>query len=317
MKGLRIGLHVVAPDAPAAVEAIAEAERLGIDAAWLTLGGTAPDSLAIFAAAAVRTRQILLGTSIVPTFPRHPFAVAQAAKAVAQLAPGRFRLGVGPSHKPTIEGIWGIPFEHPLPHLREYVQILCAALQRGGRVDHEGRFFRVHGDWGAPVDVPVLASGLRRRAFELIGEVADGAITWVVPLEHVRRVAIPALDVGAARVGRSRPAVVMHLGVVAHEDRAAVREAGMKQLGAYARIPFYRAMFVDGGFPEAADGTTSARMLDAIIVSGSENEVAGRLREIGAAGVDEVICTIVQAGSDPRSAAQRTRELLGALSQAD
>src|ERR671917_342456 len=76
----------------------------------------APDA----AAAAVRTTSIELGTAIVPTYPRHPLALAQQALTVADLAPGRLRLGVGPSHRHTMEGVYGLPMGEPLAQLREY-----------------------------------------------------------------------------------------------------------------------------------------------------------------------------------------------------
>src|SRR5215218_3081643 len=116
----RVGLVIYGADARAAVEAIVAAEAAGVRQIWMTQGGTSPDTLAIFAAAAARTSTIRLGTAIVPTYPRHPLALAQQALAVADLAPGRLRLGIGPSHRPTIEGTYGLPMPAPLAHLREY-----------------------------------------------------------------------------------------------------------------------------------------------------------------------------------------------------
>ena len=101
---------------------IQRAEELGIHAAWMTAGGTSLDSMTCFAASAAATTKIKLGTSIVPTYPRHPLVTVQQAQVVAQLAPGRFRLGVGPSHRPTIESM-GIEFDAPLAHLKEYLRI--------------------------------------------------------------------------------------------------------------------------------------------------------------------------------------------------
>ncbi|HEY8417270.1 MAG TPA: LLM class flavin-dependent oxidoreductase, partial [Limnochordales bacterium] len=231
--------------------------------------------------------------------------------------PGRFRLGVGPSHQPMVEGVWGIPFRRPLTHLREYLTILKAALQQGGQVEFSGRFFQVRADWGEPVDLQILASGLRRGSYELIGELADGGISWVTPLHHIQRVAIPAMEEGARRAGRPRPAMVMHVGVAVHEDAAAVREAAMRQFGFYPRVPFYSKMFVEAGYPEAAEGAMSEAMLEAILVAGDEAAVAEGLRRIAAAGVDEVICSVVAAGEDRRASAERTLRFLGDLARAD
>ena len=80
---------------------------------WSTAGGTAADAVTMFAVAAARTTRINLGTSVVPTYPRHPIVLAAQALAIAAFAPGRFRLGVGPSHRPTIEGMFGLPFDTP------------------------------------------------------------------------------------------------------------------------------------------------------------------------------------------------------------
>src|SRR3990170_2622435 len=152
VKGLLIGVQIAEPTVSTAIDAIVRAEELGIDAVWMTLGGVQPDSVSILAVAATRTQRIKLGMSIVPTYPRHPFALAQEAKVVAELAPARFRLGVGPSHQPIMEDSWGIPFQKPLGHLREYLHILRVTLQQGGRVEFEGQFYRVRADWGEPVD---------------------------------------------------------------------------------------------------------------------------------------------------------------------
>jgi len=98
----RVGLAVFGSDALAVVSAIIAAEDAGIKQVWMTQGTPAPDTLSIYAAALVQTTDIRVGTAIVPTYPRHPLALAQQALALGDLAPGRLRLGVGPSHRPTI-----------------------------------------------------------------------------------------------------------------------------------------------------------------------------------------------------------------------
>src|SRR5579859_767268 len=96
----RIGLSILATDAADAVNRIVEAERAGLRQIWLPQGGSGgTDTLMIAALAAVRTTQIRLGTSIVPTYPRHPIVMAQEALAIHDIAPGRLRLGIGPSHR--------------------------------------------------------------------------------------------------------------------------------------------------------------------------------------------------------------------------
>src|SRR5437660_7581588 len=75
----RVGLVVYGTDAAAAVSNIVAAEAAGARQVWMTQGTPAPDTLGIFSAAAVRTSSVRLGTAIVPTYPRHPLALAQQA----------------------------------------------------------------------------------------------------------------------------------------------------------------------------------------------------------------------------------------------
>ncbi|MDP8923171.1 MAG: LLM class flavin-dependent oxidoreductase [Chloroflexota bacterium] len=114
MAVLRAGLVIRRPDPAATLAAIARAEEVGVPAVWSTVGGTNPDAVTLFAAAAARTTRIGLGTAIVPTYPRHPIVLASQALVLAALAPGRLRLGIGPSHRPTIEGMFGLPMGKPL-----------------------------------------------------------------------------------------------------------------------------------------------------------------------------------------------------------
>lgn len=314
MQGLKIGVQIVAPDAPGLLAQIGAAERAGVDVAWMTTGGLAADPLPVFAAAARETERIAFGASILPTFPRHPLALAQAAQVVAQLAPGRLRLGVGTSTKRVIEGIFGIPFQRPQRELREYVTVLKAILQEG-KVSFQGETLRAEGALAAPASMPVMAAALHASAYRLCGEVADGAISWVSPLPYLRDVAAPALRAGATKAGREKPLLVAHIAVAVSDDRAAVREAFRRQLGIYPRFPVYASMFREAGFPEADQGQFSDAMIDAVAISGDEDTVATRLRRLPADGIDEVIVTVLQAGA--AAAAQRTLTALGVAATQD
>ena len=311
MRNLVIGVHIGAMNARDLVAGIVAAERAGIDCAWLTSGGTAADPLAVFAAASQQTERIQFGTSILPTFPRHPLAAVQGAVAVDALAPGRLRLGVGPSHKPAIEGTWGIPFERPLEHLREYLAILRAALYAGA-VDFDGKRLHAHAKLAGPTGVTVMASALRPNGFRVCGELADGAISWVCPLPYLRDVAVPAIAEGAARANRAAPPLVAHVPVAVSEDADAVRAASQRQIGFYPRVPFYSQMFQDAGFPEAKEGRLSDRMIDALVTHGPAEAVKERLRALPSFGAGELLAMpILPQGDD--GALQRTLTALGEL----
>ena len=316
MPDLKISMHILATDAPGLIEGIAAADRAGLDTAWLTVGGPAPDPFAVFAAAAHRAERIQFGTSIVPTYPRHPLAMAQGAMTVDQIAPGRLKLGVGPSHKPAIEGTWGLPFAKPLTHLREYVTVLQAILNEG-RVDFDGELLHAHARIAQPTRVRVMISALREAAFRLSGELTCGGISWMAPLPYIRDVAAPAQRAGADRVGRPKPAMIVHTPVIVSEDRAAIFAAAKRQFGFYQRLPYYSQMLQDAGFPEAAGTEFSERMAEGLILSGSETQVAERILALPEFGVDEMLAAIVQLPDEPEKAHERTVGLLGELAQSD
>ena len=113
MAALRAGLAIRGLNPAETLAAIVRAEERGLRMVWSTVGGTNPDAVTLFAAAVAKTNTIGVGTAIVPTYPRHPIALASQALVLGALAPGRFRLGIGPSHRPTIEGMFGIQMGKP------------------------------------------------------------------------------------------------------------------------------------------------------------------------------------------------------------
>ena len=281
------GVAIQASDAPSAVAQIVQAERAGIPAVWATVGGAGGvDMLAVYAAAAGQTERVLFGTSIVQTWPRHPIAIAQAAAAVHQLAPGRLRLGIGPAHEPAMTRTYGVEWRKPLTQLREYLVVLRALLHEGA-VDFEGEHVTAHARL-APAPMPIMASALQPRSFELCGELADGAISWMCPKPYLLEQALPALHRGAERAGRPAPPLVAHVPIAVSEDLEAVRALARDRLGNYARVPFYLAMFERAGFADAAEGYRDA-LLDGLVVHGTEAEVAAGLRSYLEAGCGEVL----------------------------
>lgn len=305
-----VGVAVHERSVPDTLAMIRRAEQLGVDAVWLTTGGVGPDGLTVFAAAAVQTTRIKLGTAIVPIYPRHPLVVVQQALVLSQLAPGRFRLGVGPSHRPSIEGMYGIPFERPLEHLREYVTILRQALQ-DGTVDVDGRYYHAHARVASPPNLPVLISALRPASYELAGEVADGAISWVTPAPFLRDAARPALLAGAARrTDGRRPLLVGHAFGVVSTDESAVLPVARERLAGYARLPFYQEMLAAAGYPEARQGTVSDALIREIVLFGDENAVRAGVRRYLDAGLDELIVSLLPLETERAESIDRTLRAL-------
>jgi F420-dependent oxidoreductase-like protein len=308
----RIGLIVDGANAATAVKTIAAAEAAGVRQIWMGQHPWSPDILTTFAAAATKTSTVRLGTSIVPTYPRHPLVLAQQALALYDIALGRLRLGICPSHKGIIEGIYGLAQTTPLAHLREYVEVLRAALWEA-KVDHHGQFFNVIVTFPRTAQIPVLISTLGKKAFQLAGQIADGALSWVCPVPYLLRTGIPALRTSAAAVGRSAPPLVAHISVALSEDRGSVLAAGHQMLDFYAKLPFYAKMFADAGFPLTSDQTSVPdALVDSLVISGNEATVAARFTELLAAGLDELNVALVPV-TDAGDEQSRLMHLIGQL----
>ncbi len=107
------------------------AERLGYESVWTTQMPDARDAALVLAAYAHATERVKLGTGVLPIYTRHPTAMAQMAATLDELSGGRFILGIGISHKVTVEGMWGLKLDDPVGAMREYLTIVRSILRDG------------------------------------------------------------------------------------------------------------------------------------------------------------------------------------------
>jgi F420-dependent oxidoreductase-like protein len=306
----RIGVSVGAPAIQTLLRTIDDADAAGVAQLWMTQNPTSLDSLTVYAAAFTRTQRIRLGTSIIPTYPRHPLALVQQAVTVSALGPGRLRLGIGTSHRPSIEGNYGLPMVTPLAHLREYVKVLRAALWTG-EVDHQGEFFTARAKLNQTPRLPILVAALGEDAYRLAGEVSDGAISWNSPPSYLRDVALPALRAGAMGAGRQTPPLIAHIWVALSNDKKAVVTAAKRELAGYGQLPFYANMFAAAGYP-VEGGDVSDALVEQLVIQGAEESVTQRLTELLDSGLDELLLKVVPTG-DVAAAQTRLFRLIGQL----
>jgi len=295
-----------APGVAAALRGASKVESLGYGAAWLTNGGS-EDCMPLLAAIATTTTRLRLGTSVLQTLPRHPYTVATEANVIDQLAPGRLRLGVGPSHEAVMAPL-GIHLEKPLTNMREYVTVLRSLLSTG-EVAFDGEQYHVHASIGRAPAVPVMAGTLQPASFELAGAITDGAITWLCPAAYVRDVGIPSMTAGADSASRPRPPLVAHVAVCVHDDADEVR-AAVRATIPNIMFPSYQRMLVAAGYSDASAGVWTDALIDRIIAWGSAARVAERVQEFFAAGADEILLRPVGAGAHPYAVIDRTLEAI-------
>lgn len=277
-------------------ELAAQTDAAGFEGMWLG-AAFGFDPLIALALAAHSAPRLQLGTAVVPTWPRHPLVMAQSAATVSAACGGRFRLGIGPSHAPVM-GMYGIDFDRPISHVREYLTVVRSLL-RDGKVKHRGERYSVNGflDVADAPPPPVLLGVLREQSARVAGELADGALSWLCPASYLAEVIAPNLAAGAARAGREAPPLLAEYPCVLTTDRDAVRQLAATELAVYPMMPFYRAVFEASGIALDAAGWNDA-MIDAAILWGDESTLQAKIGAAFDAGADEVVLSPFGTGDD-------------------
>ncbi|MDE0169380.1 MAG: TIGR03564 family F420-dependent LLM class oxidoreductase [bacterium] len=271
-------LGILRPPDQVAADAVT-AEKEGFASAWCTHITRGIDSLTTLAVAARATSRIELGVGVVPSYPRHPMALAQSAATVQALAGGRFVLGVGVSHRPVIEGMHGLDYSSQIGHLREYLTVLNGLLTNGS-VSFEGEHYRVHGEFTIPGTsaVPVIVGALAERMCRLGGEMADGVTTWLAGPKSLEEVVVPAVTDGAEEAGKPPPRVLAGIPVAVDPDRNRAHEATARVFGRYGMLVNYRRLFER----EGVDGPVG------LAITGNASTVTARIQDLFDAGATDV-----------------------------
>ncbi|MER5753683.1 LLM class flavin-dependent oxidoreductase [Streptomyces sp. NPDC002088] len=306
---MRVGLRIP-PCAPAGriAEAAREAERAGFDEVWF------PDSqllwrdvFAVATAAAAATSHVGLGTAVTNFVTRHPAVVASAARTVAEVADGRFVLGVGVGDSSV--GPVGLR-PSTAAELRARLTVVRALLA-GRAVDFDGVTSRLRD----PVEMPVRLAASGPRNLRLAGELADGAILLSGVAPGPLAAATAKVQEGAAAAGRGRvPMTVSAFCRVTDDVPRAARElkpicARIAQNGGASFLAL-AGVHVDvperltGVYPDlvhAEDWAAAVRVCDPYVsdeaaaafargfcLYGTAADIVARLAEVRAAGADAV-----------------------------
>lgn len=252
------------------------AERLGYESVWTTQLPDARDGSLVLAAYAARTERVQIGTAVLPIYTRHPTAMVQMAATLDELSGGRFILGMGISHKVTVEGMWDLKLESPVRAMREYVDIVRTSLRDGG-CSIDGRYFSARWRYSGPrrADLPIMISALNPRMLELAGEIADGVVLYMCPPGYIEQQVVPAVRAGRDKAGKSLDGfeIVAAVDACVTSDRAAGLEVYRNTLARYGSLPFYRKAMESGKF--------DAEELAAI---GDEAQVRAAIRRYREAG---------------------------------
>ena len=265
------------------------AERLGCESVWVTQLPNARDAALVIAAYANATQRLGFGTGILPIYTRHPTAMVQMAATLDELSGGRFTLGIGVSHKVTVESMWGLRLDSPVDAMREYLDIVRTSLRDGGCAI-DGKHFSAHWAYSGPrrPEMPIMISALNPRMLDLAGEKADGIVLYMCSPAYIRDNVVPAVTAGRQKAGKKLDGfeIVAAIPVCLTTDRAAGQAVFRQTVERYANLPYYRKMMDASGFAsELAAGEVSEAMLDELSGVGNAERVRGVIRRYREAGV--------------------------------
>lgn len=259
------------------------------------------DAMTTLALVGREVPRIELGVAVVPTYPRHPMQMAQQALTTNAAVGGRFTLGVGLSHRPVVEGMWGFPFEKPVRHMREYLSALMPLLENQS-VRFKGETVTARGDLTVRgAERPgVMVAALGEQMLKATAEFADGTMTWCTGPKTLAEHTVPTLRDAAEAAGRDATRVVAALPVCVTDDVAGAQERAAAVFAIYGQLPSYRSMLDREGVATPGD----------IVIAGSAEECRDRILSLGSIGVTDFAAAEFASNPDERAA---TREMLVSL----
>lgn len=297
---MQVGIFGFEAKVDKVVEEIATAAGQGFASFWVPqIFGF--DALTALAIAGREVPEIKLGTSVIPTYPRHPMMLAQQALTVSQvIGGGRLQLGIGLSHQPVVEGMWGMPFEKPVRHMREYLELLGPMLH-DQRVSAAYETLTARGELDIPdAEAPsVLVAALGPQMLKVTGRLGDGTITWMTGAKTITELTVPTIAEAAEAAGKPAPQIVVGLPICVTADVDEARARAAKEYAIYGQLPSYRAMLDNEGLAGPED----------LALIGEPSEIRDRLATFEAGGMTTFAASSF--GSESERAA--TREFLQGL----
>jgi len=250
--------------APEAADFARKLEDWGYSALWIP-EAVGRDPFTFLAYLAARTEKLVLATGIANIYARDAMTLKAIHNTMAELAPGRFVLGLGVSHAHLVAGVRKHEYRKPLTAMREALDALESALYMGKQPEEQA---------------PIVLAALRDKMLGLAAERTRGAHPYFVPVEHTLR---------ARKVLGEGPWLCPEQMVVFESDAEKARAVARANMQVYLDLPNYQNNLRQFGYTDGdfADGG-SDRLVDAITVWGDEREIAARIQAHLDAGADHV-----------------------------
>jgi probable F420-dependent oxidoreductase len=269
-------------------EAVAEIEELGFPALWIPEGLGSKDALTHASLLLAGGRQIVVATGIASIWARDPVAMANGARALAEAYPERFVLGVGVSHRTSVDRRGAFTYRRPYSRMRDFLDAMDAAR------------YPVRDGVEPP---PRVLAALGPRMLRLAAERASGAHPYFVPVDHTA---------AARKTLGPGPLLAPEQAVVLETDPTKARSIAREYMGHYLKLENYAGNLMRLGWTEEDISGASERLVDAIVGWGDVDAIHRRVREHLDAGADHV--SVQPLTEDPRAIPlPQLRELAPAL----
>ncbi len=241
-----------------------QVEGWGYTALWVP-ELMARDPLVTCAWLLAKTTRLNLATGMANIYVRDPFAMANAQYALAEQSGGRFLLGIGPSHKPFVEGALGHRYESPAGKVRDYLAAMAKVPYQGPQ---------------PPEKPKTILGALGSNMIALAGAHADGVHSFNVTPDHTAE---------ARRIMGPGKLLCPEQKVLLETDATKARAAARQALGLSLTLPNYRNSYLRQGFiAEDLENGGSDRLVDGIVAWGDETAIRERIRQHWDAGADHV-----------------------------
>jgi F420-dependent oxidoreductase-like protein len=270
-----------------------QAAQAGLKSVWFSQLPLSQDAVTVAALAGREVPGIEVGTSVVPTYPRHPLLVASAAQTAQAATGGRFTLGIGLGSKGFLGPVYGVDYPPPIRHLREYLTVLRSAFA-GETVDFEGETVTAKAPGPSTVggDVPIIVAAMGPQALKVTAELADGTLPFLAGPRALSELIVPVM--AGKRIIAAVPAVVT-------DEPDEVRKKAVEQMSFYGQIPSYRRILDAEGVGHAAD----------LAIIGDEKTVLDGLQRYYDAGATDVL--VSQTGIRSSEERRRTWEVVSSF----
>lgn len=264
-----------------------ELEELGYSALWFGEGVGTKECFTQASTLLSWTKRAVVATGILNIYARDPMAAANGARTLADAYPGRFLLGIGVSHAPSV-ATRGHEYAKPLGTMNAYLDAMEAAAFRAPEPSEAA---------------PVVLAALGPKMLQLSAARTRGAHPYFTPPEHTAM---------AREVMGEGPLLLPEQAFLLDSDPGSARAKAREHMSYYLGLDNYRRNLLRLGYAEdELENGGSDRLVDAIVAWGDVEAVRDRVAAHLDAGADHVCVQAV--GDDPLAELRHAADALAGL----